>query len=86
MIKLQWTKFFKKNYQVLPKDIKERTKKQLRVFVENPRHPSLRIKKMQDPRNIYEGRITYSYRFTFQVEGDIYILRKVGSHDILRNP
>ncbi|MFH1187558.1 MAG: type II toxin-antitoxin system RelE/ParE family toxin [bacterium] len=86
MIKLQWTKSFKKNYQILPEDIKERIKKQLRVFVENPRHPSLRVKKMQDPRNIYEGRITYSYRFTFQVEGEIYILRKIGSHDILKNP
>ncbi|MFH1192495.1 MAG: hypothetical protein V1655_03395 [bacterium] len=86
MIKLQWTKSFKKNYQVLPEDIKERTKKQLRVFIENPRHPSLRVKKMQDPRNIYEGRITYSYRFTFQAEGEIYILRKIGSHDILKNP
>ncbi len=86
MIKLQWTKSFKKNYQILPEDIKERTKKQLRVFVENPRHPSLRVKKMQDPRNIYEGRITYSYRFTFQIEGEIYILRKIGSHDILKNP
>ncbi len=86
MIKLQWTKSFKKNYQVLPEDIKERTKKQLRVFTENSHHPSLRVKKMQDPRNIYEGRITYSYRFTFQIEGEIYILRKIGSHDILKNP
>lgn len=86
MIKLQWTKSFKKNYQILPEDIKKRTKKQLRVFIGNPRHPSLRVKKMQDPRDIYEGRITYSYRFTFQVEGEIYILRKIGSHDILKNP
>lgn len=70
----------------MPEDIKDRTKKQLRIFIENPRHPSLQIKKMQDPRNIFEGRITYSYRFTFQVEGDIYVLRKIGSHDILKNP
>lgn len=41
---------------------------------------------MNDPRNIWEGRVTGGYRFTFQIEGDVYILRKVGTHDILKKP
>ena len=60
--------------------------KQLGLLLSNPQHPSLSIKKMQDPRNIWEGRVTESYRFTFQIEEDTYILRKVGTHDILKKP
>jgi hypothetical protein len=41
---------------------------------------------MEDPREIWEGRITQGYRFTFQIVGDIYLLRRIGTHDILRRP
>ena len=77
---------FKTAFKKLPPEIQKRFEKQLKLFIENPRHPSLRVKKMEDPRNIWEGRITYSYRFTFQAEENTYIFRKVGTHDILKNP
>ena len=85
-MKLSFTKTFIRGYRKLSGEIKETTDKQLGLLLSNPRHPSLGIKKMNDPRNIWEGRITESYRFTFQIEGDIYILRKVGTHDMLRKP
>lgn len=77
---------FKKDYAGLPPAIKKQADKQLVFFIQNPKHPSLNIKKMEDPRNIWEGRITKSYRFTFQIQKDIYILRRIGKHDILKNP
>lgn len=77
---------FKKDFKRLPLEIQERIEKQLRLLISNPRHPSLHIKKMNDPRNIWEVRITQSYRLTFQVEKDTYILRRVGTHDILKSP
>lgn len=86
MINLRWTHNFKKYYKKLPKDIKERVKKQVKILKQNPRHPSLKIKKMKDPRNIWEGRITGSYRFTFLIEKKTYILRRIGAHDILKKP
>jgi len=49
-------------------------------------HPSLNSKKMQDPRDIWEASISRSYRFTFQIKNDFYILRTVGTHDILKSP
>jgi len=45
----------------------------------------MNIKKMNDPRNIWEGRVTLSYRFTFQIENDTFIMRKVGTHDTFNN-
>jgi mRNA-degrading endonuclease RelE of RelBE toxin-antitoxin system len=85
-MKLFFTKTFIRDYRNLPSEIQDTTDKQLERLLSNPRHPSLRIKKMNDPRNIWEGRVTDAYRFTFQREGDACILRKVGTHDTLKNP
>ena len=80
------TKTFEDDYAALPENIKTLANRKLRLFMQNPRHPSLRMKKMHDPRDIREGRITKNYRFTFQIEGDIYLLRRIGTHDILKTP
>lgn len=85
-MKYHRTEKFKKKYKKLPKHIKKATQKQLKLFLSHPHHPSLNIKKMNDPRDIWEGRISESYRFTFQIKGDNYILRTIGSHDILKKP
>jgi len=85
-MKLLTTKPFEEDYAALPETIKNLTNCKLALFLQNPRHPSLRIKKMENPREIWEGRITKSYRFTFQVSGDTYLLRRIGAHDNLRTP
>lgn len=85
-MKLSFTKTFVRDYHKLPHGLQETVDKQLELLLSNQRHPSLNIKKMNDPRNIGEGRVTASYRFTFQIEGDIYIMRRIGTHDTLKNP
>jgi len=83
---LLFTRTFVKNYRKLPKRIQNTTDKQLEYLLSDPEHPSLNIKKMKDPREVWEGRVTDSYRFTFQIEKDQYIMRRIGTHDILKNP
>lgn len=85
-MKLSFTKTFIRDYHKLAQGLREKVDKQLELLLSNQRHPSLNIKKMNDPRGIWEGRVTASYRFTFQIEGDIYIMRRVGTHDTLKNP
>lgn len=85
-MKLLFTKTFVRDYRSLPTEIQKLIDKKLGQLLTDPRHPSLNIKKMRDPRAIWEGRITTSYRFTFQVSDDTYILRKVGTHDMLKKP
>lgn len=85
-MKLVFTKPFINAYRALPQRIQRLTDKQLELLLTNPKHPSLKIKKMRGPRDIWEGRITGNYRFTFQIRGDTYILRKLGAHSILRIP
>ena len=85
-MKILTTKPFEDDHAALPATIQDIVDRKLALFLESPRHPSLRVKKMNDPRDIWEGRITRGYRFTFQIVGDTYILRRVGAPDILRKP
>jgi hypothetical protein len=50
----------------------------------SPDHPSLDLKKMKDPRNIWRGKITAGCRFTFQILADGYLLRRIAPHDVER--
>lgn len=77
---------FVQDFAALPAAIRKRAEKKLALFVENPRHPSLQTHKMEGHRDIWEGWITGNYRFTFEIVGDLYKLRRVGTHEIYRNP
>lgn len=85
-MKLFFTENFVRDYRALPDHFQKIVDGKLKLFLSNQRHPSLNIKKMQDPREIWEGRINKGYRFTFQMQDDICILRRLGTHDILRTP
>ncbi len=85
-MKLFYTKAFKKDYKSLSPKIQEKTDKAISLLLSNLTHPSLRVKKMSGQENIWEGSITMQYRFTFHVEKDIFILRRVGTHNILKSP
>jgi len=81
---IQTTKPFDKDYDALPEPVKERADKQFILLLGNPNHPFLRLKKIKGHPNIWEGRITKSYRFTFQISGEMYMLRRIGTHDLLK--
>lgn len=85
-MRIQRTERFKRDFQALPEPIQRRAEKQLALFLQNPRHPSLGVKKMEGFQNIWEGRITQSYRFTFQIREGACVLRRIGTHDILSTP
>jgi mRNA interferase RelE/StbE len=86
-VRLQTTRPFDEDFSALPESVRERADKQfIIILIENPPHPSLRSKKIKGHPNIWEGRVTKSYRFTFQISGEISLLRRVGTHDILKTP
>lgn len=76
-MKLLFTKTFIQDYQRLFFYIQKQTDRQLTRLVKDVYHSSLRIKKIKDSRDIWEGRINKNYRFTFQIEEDTYILRQI---------
>ena len=44
------------------------------------RHPSLRAKKYDEARNIWQARITKGWRFYFSIDGDTYIILSITPH------
>jgi len=84
--KLRVLSTFKKDYKKLPPEIRYKVDKQLTFLLNNPDHPSLNLHPVQGTKRIWEGYVDYHYRFTFEVEGEYYVLRKVGPHNIIRNP
>lgn len=83
-MKLQPTERFAGEYDRLPQEVQRRVDKALALLLENPRHPSLQIKKIKGLENRWEGRATLHYRFTFSLEGETYLLLRVGTHDLLK--
>ncbi|MBL7067537.1 MAG: hypothetical protein ISS29_06740 [Candidatus Marinimicrobia bacterium] len=83
---IEVTRTFIKLYRKLDPDVKLQVKKTLRLFQENPLHPSLYNKKMAGQSNIYEIRVSRNYRITYSKSGDLILLRKDGTHDILKKP
>jgi hypothetical protein len=60
--------------------------KQIALLLSKPRHPSLRLKKMEGTDAVWEVRITRSYRMTLEIQGNTFLLRPIGAHDVLREP
>lgn len=44
------------------------------------RHPSLRAKKYDEARQIWQARVNRSWRFYFIIQGDSYLLLDIMSH------
>jgi mRNA interferase RelE/StbE len=84
------TRRFEKSFAKLPELIQKRAKEALERFMENPRHRSLRVKKIEGAKDIWEGRVDDFYRFTFQFSKDreaddtVCTFRNIGPHDITK--
>jgi mRNA interferase RelE/StbE len=86
-MRLLLTRRFRRAYQSLSAEDQERVKKVLRRLAEDLKYPSLRVKKIQGTKGVWEARAIRSLRITFQGEGSALLLRNVGHHDEpLRKP
>jgi mRNA-degrading endonuclease RelE of RelBE toxin-antitoxin system len=83
---IEATHTFIRLYKKLPKEIHGKTKKTLAFFQSNPSHPSLGHKKMTGQKDIFELRVSKNYRLTYQKIENTAYLRKIGTHDLLRDP
>ena len=80
-MRLFYTERFQRAYANLDDDQVELVKKALQLLTSDPRHPSLRVKKIQGTTDIWEARASRSLRLTFEMHSDLILLRNVGAHD-----
>jgi mRNA-degrading endonuclease RelE of RelBE toxin-antitoxin system len=84
-LKVETTESFDRDFDRLPADMRDRARSTVLRMIANPGHPSLQLKKMRG-LNVWEMRVTRSYRITLEINGDTWTLRRVGTHDVLRDP
>lgn len=94
-MKFRKTPQFDRDLEKLPSHIQAEARRKFKVLQQNPTypfHPSLRIKKMQKYKDIWEGHVTLDYVFTFvQLQDEetgetIFLFRRIGTHAIYDNP
>lgn len=87
-MKFIYSDYFIENVSKLSYEVRKILKEKLSLVYRNPRHPSLRVKKIQGREDIFEASITMDIRMTWQyIKKDVILLRKIVRHDkTLKNP
>lgn len=86
-MELFFSERFKKDYKLFPDSIKNVIKYKLKIFSENPHHPSLRTKKIKGRESIFESAISMNIRMTWSYYKGKILLRAIGEHDkTIKNP
>jgi mRNA-degrading endonuclease RelE of RelBE toxin-antitoxin system len=71
---------FGRSFQEAPEKIQRDFGKQLAHLLRNIRHPSLRAKKHDESRGIWQARVNGGWRFYFIINGDLYELIDIMPH------
>lgn len=71
---------FANELESFPEVIRKKFWKQLNYLLLNIRHPSLRAKKYDEVRGVWQARVDRNIRFYFLIEDDLYILLDIRKH------
>ncbi len=74
------TRDFLACFRQLPQDIKKKTRKNYRLWQQNPNHPSLRFKRVHTREPIYAVRIGIAWRALGLAEGNAIHWFWIGPH------
>jgi mRNA-degrading endonuclease RelE of RelBE toxin-antitoxin system len=80
VIQSRTTREFREAFGLLPNDIRRQAQRAYRLFCTDPRHPSLRFKKVNEESNVYSVRIGLGYRALGVMEGSTVVWFWIGSH------
>jgi hypothetical protein len=72
---------FWKLYFDLPLQIQRRARKAYQTWSNNPNHPSLRFKRVDDEELLYSVRVGHNYRVLGLLEGDTITWFWIGKHE-----
>ena len=67
-------------YKKLPLEIQRKVDKAIKLLLRDIRYPSLRCKKYDEAKDIWQVRVNRNYRFYFLIKGNVYILLEIKPH------
>ncbi len=79
-MRLLYTDRFRRSYAEVPSAIKRAFDRRAELLQGNLRHPSLRAKKYDETRDLWQARVNGGWRFYFQIQGDSYIFLDIIPH------
>ena len=79
-MRLDYAPQFLRSYAKTPHRVQKLFQKQAALLLQNLRHPSLRAKKYDEARDIWQARVNGGWRFYFEIEGDTYYLLNIRAH------
>lgn len=81
-MKSRTTSTFRKQFAALPNDVREQARAAYRLFVSNPRHPSLHFKKVHTTEPVVSVRVGRNYRVVGLIEeSDTVVWFWIGPHE-----
>jgi mRNA-degrading endonuclease RelE of RelBE toxin-antitoxin system len=80
LIESRTTREFREAFARLPEEIRRQAREAHKLFRENPRHPSLRFKKVNPEGGIYSVRVGLGYRALGAMQGSRIVWYWIGSH------
>ena len=69
-----------RSFQTAPERVQREFGKHLGYLLHNLRHASLRAKKYDEAKDIWQARVNDAWRFYFRIEGDLYHLTDIVPH------
>lgn len=75
------TRRFRVAYGQLPEAVRSRARDAYKLFRENPGHPSLQFKKIDEEHNVYSVRVGLGYRALGTRQGSEIVWFWIGPHD-----
>jgi mRNA-degrading endonuclease RelE of RelBE toxin-antitoxin system len=79
-MKRRYTERFNRSFQRVSPRIQKAFDKQAALLLQDLRHPSLRAKKFDESSDLWQARVTGSWRMYFMIENDTYVFLDIIPH------
>lgn len=79
-MRVQFSTQFERDYARVPAFVQKAFDKKISFLIQDLRHPSLRAKKYDERRDIWQARVTKGYRFYFRIDSDTYRIISITEH------
>jgi hypothetical protein len=80
VIESRTTREFRAAFASLPSDVRRHAQRAYRLFRIDPRHSSLRFKKVDEDGNVYSVRVGLGYRALGVLDGSTVVWFWIGTH------
>lgn len=77
---IRFSRKARSQYRAFPAALQQRIDRQFQFLLLDIRYPSLRAKKYDEARGVWQGRVDIRYRFYFQIIGNTYFIITITPH------